>query len=456
MSTPYAGSMESDSLPPAPSPGGQSPNRPSLLRGGIAVGAAQATRLTTGLIIGVIVSRMLGPAAKGELSLLQQLPAIAALVGALGFDAAHAYFVGRHKADAGAAVSDSAAHTLLVAVVAVPALVLVMRSAVPALAAVPSGVLWLAAGIAPILVLSSLLGGILTGQSRLTQHAVAGIAGALVSLAAVVTAVAVGTLTVAVVVAGTLAGVAVAAALSAWGTGVRSATVPSLVRVRERWGYARASYVQSVTGYLELRQDVVLLGILGSAAGVGIYSVGASIAELLFYLPQVLASALTARALQEDAARGAALTASVTRLLVAALGLTAVVVALLARPLVVLVFGPAFAPAASVVWLLLPGIVIWGIASQGGAYLATHGRLFPRVSTATLFVNLGLNLALIPSLGPVGAAIATTISYSLVSGYIIRTFSITTETRLRDLLLVSADDIRYALAAARALLNRSG
>lgn len=427
----------------------------SIAGGSLAVGASTAIRLASGLAVAVIVSRLLGSAAKGEISLLQQVPAIAALLGTLGFDAAHGYFVGRHRRDVAASVTVSVLHAALAAIICVPIVVLLMRHAIPALTAVPVATLWLAAAVVPLLVLASLLGGILTGQGRLGRQAIAGSAGALASLSVVLVAALTGLLTPASVMVGALAGAAVTVIASLASTGAHRPAMLTRADIRERWGYARRSYVQSVTGYLELRQDVVLLGILGSAAGVGLYSVGASVAELLFYLPQVLAAALTARSLQEDAAEGAAITASVTRLLVAALVLIAAAVTLAAQPLITGVFGAEFAPSATVVLLLLPGIVIWGAASQSGAYLATHGRLFPRLSTFTLLLNLGLNLALIPALGIAGAAIATSISYSVSSLYIMRTFLAQTGLRVRDLVLVTRADLSLALAATRALGQRA-
>jgi len=427
----------------------------SIAGGSLAVGASTAVRLASGLAVAVIVSRLLGPVAKGEISLLQQVPAIAALLGTLGFDAAHGYFVGRHRRDVAASVTASVLHAALAAIIGVPLVALIMRSALPALSAVPTATLWLAAAVAPLLLLVGLLGGILTGQGRLGRQALAGSAGALTSLGVVVLAALLGKLTPAVVVAGALAGGAITTVASLASTGVRRPALLSSGDIRERWGYARRSYVQSVTGYLELRQDVVLLGVLGPAVGVGLYSVGASVAELLFYLPQVLASALTARSLQEGAAEGAAITASVTRLLVAALMLIAAAVALAARPLITGVFGAEFAPSATVVLLLLPGVVTWGAASQSGAYLATHGRLFPRLSTLTLLLNLGLNLALIPTLGIRGAAIATSVSYSVSSLYIMRTFLAQTGLRVRDLVIVTRADLSLALAATRALGRRA-
>lgn len=426
----------------------------SILGGSLAVGSSTAFRLATNFVIAILVARLLGAEAKGQLALLQQFPAITALVLGLGFESAHAYYVGRHKRNPSATLSDSIAFAAAASAVGLPIVALVMREFVPALAGVPTGTLVVAAAAVPSLLLASMVGGILTGQGRVAGQAYAQAGGAAVTLALIGTLAAFGALTLERVVIATLLGMVVGIGVSLSATGVRTLPAPSISRLREEMTYAKRSYVQSVTGYLELRQDVLLLGVLASAAGVGVYSVGASLAELLFYAPQTVAVALAARSYQEEAASGAALTAATTRLLTAFMLVAVVALALIVRPLVITVFGAEFAEAAPVFLILAPGIIIWGMASQASVYLATHGRLFPRVSTATLLVNLALNLILIPLYGVRGAAVATTISYSLSSTYIMYTFVRITSTRATDLLVLRAEDIRFAAAAARALIRR--
>ena len=427
----------------------------SILGGSLAVGAATALRLAASFAIAIVVSRALGVEAKGQLALLQQFPAIAALLLGLGFEAAHAYHVGRHRSDSAATVSDSLAYALAVSAVGIPLTMLVTQLFVPALDLVSTITLAVAAATVLPLLLTALMGGILTGLGRVPSQALAQAAAAASSLALIVALAVIGQLTLEKVVAASAIALAIGAVSATLATRARSLPRPSLARLRAELPYARRSYVQMVTGYLEMRQDVLLLGILGSAAGVGVYSVAVSLAELLFYAPQTLGVALTARSLQEDAEDGASLTARTTRLLTAFMCMSAGVLAIVARPLVVFLFGAQFAQAATVIAVLIPGIMVWGIASQPAAYLATHGRLFPRMSTATLLINFTLNLALIPVLGPVGAAVATAVSYSVISGYIIRTFVRETGTRSRDLFVVRLADVRFAVAAVRALRRPS-
>lgn len=430
--------------------------RVSILGGSIATGTSTAIRLGLSFLLSVLIARLLGAEVKGQFALLQQVPAVIALLLGAGFDGAHAYYVGRRLYDARSSASDSVLIVGVSALLGIPAAILVMSWLLPPLESAPMPVLVGASIAIPLAVASSHLSGILTGLARVSQMALAQAVTAVVTFAGIVAFATFGHLDLGTLVVATVIGILAGTLLSIRFTGIAGVGLPSLSRIADRWSYARRSYVQSVTGYLELRQDVLLLGMLSTAAGVGIYTVSAAFAELLFYAPQTISTALTARALQEDAGVGADLTAAVTRVLTAFMIITAVVLALMMGPLVALVFGAEFAPAAQVFLFLVPGIIAWGAASQPAAYLATHGRLFPRVSTATLFVNLGLNLALIPSLGVTGAAIATSISYSLSSVYIISTFLKVSESRLADLLMIRATDITLALNALRGLRSKRG
>lgn len=428
--------------------------RTSVLGGSLLLGSSTLVQLASSFAVGILVARALGPAGKGELALLQQFPAVAVLALGLGFGAANAYYVGRRTHAARDVVSDSLAFALAVSVLGVPATALVMRAFVPALAEVPAATLALASATLPAMIASGAIAGVLTGLGRLRGAALSQVLSSVTVLGLVVAFRIGGALTLPAVVLASVAGALVAVAVSLAATGVRGLSVPSIARMRERWAYARRSYVTTLTGYLEMRQDVLLLGILSSASGVGIYSVGASFAELLWYAPQVTTTPLMARAYEEDAAEGAALASRLARLTLAAMAVAAAVLALVLRPVIVALFGPGFAPAAGVFAVLAPGIVAAGLSGQLSSFLSTHGRLFPGVATLGLVVNLVLNVVTIPFFGYWGAAASTTVSYTLGAALIVRAYLAETGQRPSDVLLARPADLAFAAAALRALRER--
>ena len=93
----------------------------------------------------------------------------------------------------------------------------------------------------------------------------------------------------------------------------------------------------------------------------------------------------------------------------------AVVCTVLARPILRLFYGTGFDPAVSSLVVLMWTLVPYGIVRYH-AYLlvgAEHQRVDLWMNVAMTVVNVLLNLVLIPSMGPVGAAIATLVPYGM-------------------------------------------
>ena len=89
---------------------------------------------------------------------------------------------------------------------------------------------------------------------------------------------------------------------------------------------------------------------------------------------------------------------------------------LLAKPIVVGLYGNAFQPAVFPYQILACAMIFYGINTILSNFLAAMG--FPWFSVyvwiAALFVNVGLNLFLIPKYGPAGASWASLAGYFLV------------------------------------------
>ena len=116
---------------------------------------------------------------------------------------------------------------------------------------------------------------------------------------------------------------------------------------------------------------------------------------------------------------------------------------LIAEFVIVLLYGEDFRPAGAVIVWLVPGIVALGHSRILANYIAGQGR--PGINAArgcaALVVNIAANLVLIPVYGIIGAAVATTISYSLsaFAGYV--AFVHIAGVRWRDPLLPPLKDL---------------
>jgi len=190
---------------------------------------------------------------------------------------------------------------------------------------------------------------------------------------------------------------------------------------RQTMAYGLTTYLGVVLYLLNWRLDYILCNLLQNTKAVGYYSVAVALGELLWFVPHTLSAILlpeVARATTQESRR---LTSRVCRLTLASCVVGAILLAVLARPLVSLIFGEAFLPAVPALWLLLPGIVGFALTSLLTSYVV--GRGSPKVNNYAMGIafvaNLVANLWMIPRFGIQGAALASTLSYSLATIYIV-------------------------------------
>lgn len=158
-----------------------------------------------------------------------------------------------------------------------------------------------------------------------------------------------------------------------------------------------------------MRIDQVMLARLSGAEAVGYYTAATRLSEVWYFIPMaamtsVMPSLVAAKAEDESVYRHR------TQLFLrAALGLALVLVipvALLARPIVGWLFGPAFAPAGPVlavqIWTTV--FVFLGVAQAPWFVIENQTRLALQRTLGGAAVNVGLNLWLIPKYGAMGAA----------------------------------------------------
>jgi polysaccharide transporter, PST family len=163
------------------------------------------------------------------------------------------------------------------------------------------------------------------------------------------------------------------------------------------------------------RVDQVLIGQLLDDKEVGLYSAAVRVSEVWYFVPLALAAS-TYPALVESKKHGEELYQRRLQHLydtLVTLGiLVAVVMSFLSRPIIYLLYGPAFASSSSVL-----SILIWyGIAVSFSCpwcnwmILENRAKILFYFQLTGAIVNLLLNLILIPRLGIVGSALATLLS----------------------------------------------
>jgi O-antigen/teichoic acid export membrane protein len=146
----------------------------------------------------------------------------------------------------------------------------------------------------------------------------------------------------------------------------------------------------------------------------------------------------------------------VSRITVLTVGVACVAILLLGRLLVRILYSDTFLPAVTPLFLLLPGIFMISLAKILTSDLTARG--YPRASmwagVVAVVSNVISNVVLIPRLQLDGAAISSTISYSLYAVVIVAYFRRVTGVGLGTVLVPTAEDVRYLVRTAAREISR--
>lgn len=373
-------------------------------------------------IIGVIIARVLGPLGKGTWAIMFLIVDYIALVSNLGLDAASVYYLGRDKGLKdhifSLIVCAWVVIGLLSVCVSVPALMfwgdtIFARGAFDLRLAV-----W-AAAIAPLTSGLRLVRTYFQGCLQIDKYN-------LVILMQLVLQV-IGLYLLLVVLGWGIWGVFISYGLSlllangvgigvvlSEGTTFRFSKGLSVATNLFRFGLR--GYLGNMIQFLNYKMDLFLVNVLIGVSSTGIYSVAINLAGVCWFISYAMSVSLFPRvsAAVEDSRK---LIAESARICLALTTTAAVILAAGARPLISFFYGSAFAPAAEAVYFLLPGVVIFVYGRILANYFLGKGRplINSAIGLASLTVNLSLNLLLIPRIGIRGAALATTIAYTVTS-----------------------------------------
>jgi O-antigen/teichoic acid export membrane protein len=174
----------------------------------------------------------------------------------------------------------------------------------------------------------------------------------------------------------------------------------------------------SITIYMKI--DQIMLGHMIGDEAVGVYSVALRISEVWYFIPMVIVAS-TFPSIIESKKRSekqyyARLQKLFDLMIVISVGL-ALLATFLSTSIVILLFGEAYRDAGIIlsihIWAAV--FVFLGVASS--QWFIAEGRQVLGLQQTVIgaFVNVGLNLWLIPVYDTVGAALATIISYSVAA-----------------------------------------
>ena len=386
----------------------------TIARGTLINLGARAAAIALGVSITVLTARI-GTEAQGQFALLTSVETLLlALFSGFGLALAR-------RVSHGGELPQHVVGATLWACVGLGTLCAALLAGASMASSGPYRMLWILALSAPLLLLPGNLSGLWLGQGRMGPLGLVTVAGPLLTLVFFAGFwIAEPSLTadkiLAVLVSWALARLAVGLAVLGRFRSQAAAAGPGWSALRRDLRFIAIIGLTNLIGLMNYRSDLFLVEHYLGLAPTGVYSIAIMVAELLWLLSSAVTQASYARVGTPDRAVAARFVVRIVHANLVVLLLVAPFLYLAARFVLPWLLGPGYDGAPLLLAVLLPGVMAYGAASPLSAYFTNHaGR--PQVPAAvaglSLLINVALCIALIPRIGLMGGAVATTVAYLL-------------------------------------------
>lgn len=182
------------------------------------------------------------------------------------------------------------------------------------------------------------------------------------------------------------------------------------------WQYSLPLFVISIGFLIATEIDTVMIGILSTDYEVGIYAVAKQIIVKLPHIALVISLGAMPLFAKMDHSNKEYLKGLFYRLLkinTIIFGLISILILAAGWFFIPLIFGKEYADSVLPLVILVPYLILFSYSIFLSSFLDYRGKAKKRAINLIIavLINLGLNIALIPRYGAVGAALATSVSY---------------------------------------------
>jgi O-antigen/teichoic acid export membrane protein len=412
--------------------------------------SSQILIFALGFVASIILARVLGPGGKGIYALIVLVPALMLKLGSLGIEAANVYFTGSKQYGIKDIVSNSLFCSILLSSILISLFFGVSHLDIfknfLGSNQINPFYLWLVVLTVPFSLLSGFLISIFLGKENIIIYNKINIFQAIFQLIAITVFVVILKQGVfGAVISYVLGIIGLALVVILFITKFTKITFSfNRKLLKDSTKYGLKAYFGNLTQFLNYRLDMLLVAAFLTPASVGFYSVAVGIAERLWMLPGAIATVLFPRISSLKDTEANSLTPRIARHTFLIIFIFSLILALIAKPLIKILFGSVFLPSVMPLIILLPGIIALGGCKILTADLAGRGK--PQFGTyaafASLVVNIPLNLWLIPKWGISGAAFASSTAYITASLMVMVAFVKISNTSWVTILLFNRYDFQ--------------
>ncbi len=399
------------------------------------------------MLTGVILARKLGPHDRGVLALILLVPSTVVTLVKLGIAQSNVYFINGKREPIDQVASNCAALALGMGLLVVTVVWMLRGDLASVLKGVEPWALALALARVPLLLLDDYLYGILQAAGSFNIYNSRLVVSEIVRTVLVVVALLILHL-------GLVAAVVIHTVVTfgnvGWLVVATRRKIPFTLRVRrgllfQQLAFGLKSYIQTLTSHALLRSDVYMVSYFLGPADTAFYSLSLRFTEMVLEIPQAVGLVLYPKLAALPEAEIHRLTAQACRRTVLLTGLGVAFIALFGPFLITVWYGQAYAPAGLPLrWAAVGALAMSIFVILTRAFTSQNRQQVNILAgVVALGSNVVMNLYLIPSMGIVGAAMATAISYSGACLLLMIFYLLDSRLSLSEVVLAKPDDLRF-------------
>lgn len=222
------------------------------------------------------------------------------------------------------------------------------------------------------------------------------------------------------------------------------------------FSYSLLAFTINVIQFLAYRVDYWILDHYRGETELGWYSAAVKLAQLFWILPLLFASIILPKVADRsqplDNSRMLGLIRGMNGLNI----ITGLLLFFTSQFFIPLLFGKNYTESVELFNILLPGVILFCIATILAAWFAGHNKLRINLggSVLCLAVIAALDLWLIPAKGMKGAAIASSIGYATTAIYFMIVYCSTSKTSPAKLFVPEPNDAKYIRGVFRFIFSK--
>ncbi len=398
------------------------------------------SRLPLTLVAGILIARYLGPDGKGILALVVLVATVLKLIGGIGIEFANVYYTSKNRRK----IAEIFSNNICIWIISTSSIILlglllkdwIIHTILPNL---DPAFFNFALLIFPLLLWLSFAHSMFQGLEKFREFNLLKMAEPLIKLAAIIVFVVIlnmglhgGVLSITLTyLLPTLLSVFLLLKL------IKTKLRANRILLSESIKYGLKGQIGIFFQFFNYRLDVFLVNYFLDISAVGFYTVSVTLAELLWHIPNSVSLTLFPSVSARDEESAGKFTCRITRVSISVMLIGAIILGILSIYLIPSLYGERFSASILPLQILLPGVIAFGLVKILTGYL--HGRGKPLyasiVTICSLVLTLIFDFLLIPQLGIIGAALATTIAYGFSLILTIYFFLKTSGLKLYNLLV---------------------